>query len=91
MDTPRNPYAGHRYLPEIIAHAVWPYHRFCLSLRDVEDLLADRGVIVSYETVRQWCLKFGGVFARGLRCHQGRLDDIWFMDEVFATIGGEPH
>ncbi len=54
MSTTRNPYAGHRYPSEIIAHAVWLYQRFCLSFRDVEDLLAERGVIVSYETVRLW-------------------------------------
>ena len=67
MNTPRNPYAGHRYPPETIAHPVWVYHRFCLSFRDGEDLLAERGVIVSYETIRQWCLKFGTVFAGSLR------------------------
>ncbi len=88
MNTPTNPYVGHRYPPEIISHAVWLYHRFCLSFRDVEDLLAERGVIVSYETIRQWCLKFGKVFARTLRRWQGRLGDTWFMDEVFITIGG---
>ncbi len=65
--------------------------RFSLSFRDVEDLLAERGVIVSYESIRQWCLKFGRVFARSLRRHQGRLGDTWFMDEVFITIGGETH
>ncbi len=91
MNTPSNPYTGHRYPPEIIAHAVWVYHRFCLSFRDVEDLLAERGVIVSYESIRQWCLKFGEVFARSLRRRQGRLGDTWFMDEVFITIGGETH
>ena len=91
MNTLRNPYAGHRYPPEIIAHAVWLYHRFCLSFRDVEDLLAERGVIVSYESVRQWCLKFGGFFARGLRRRHGRLGDTWFMDEVFITTHGERH
>ena len=71
MKAPRNLYAGLRYPPEIIAHAVWLYHRFCLSFRDAEGLLAERGVIVSYETIRQWCLKFGGVFARSLRRRQG--------------------
>ncbi len=91
INTPGNLYAGHRYPSEIIAHAVWLYHRFCLSFRDVEDLLAERGVIVSYESIRQWCLKFGGVFARSLRRRQGRPGDTWFMDEVFITIRGETH
>ena len=50
-------YRGYRFPPEIISHAVWLYHRFCLSLRDVEDLLAERGITVSYETIRQWCRK----------------------------------
>ena len=80
MNTSTNPYAGHRYPPEIIAHSVWVYHRFCLSFRDVQDLWAERGVIVSYESIRQWCLKFGGFFANGLRRRQGRLGDTWFMD-----------
>ena len=52
-------YRGHRFPPEIISHAVWLYHRFCLSFRDVEDLLAERGITVSYETIRHWCRKFG--------------------------------
>ena len=57
-------YHGYRFPPEIISHAVWLYYRFCLSFRDVEDLLAERGVIVSYETVRQWSRKFGAQYAR---------------------------
>ena len=77
--------------PEIIAHTVWLYHRFCLSLRDVEELLAERGVIVSYETIRQWCFKFGQSFARTLCRRRGRPGDTWFMDEVFIKIAGELH
>ena len=91
MKSSTNPYAGYRYLPEIIAHAVWDYHRFCLSFRDVEDLLAERGVIVSYEAVRQWCYKFGQSFASSLRRRQGRLGDTRFLDGAFVTIGGERH
>jgi putative transposase len=88
----RNPdYRGYRFPPEIIAHAVWLYHRFCLSFRDVEELLAERGVTVGYEAVRQWCLRFGQAFAKRLRCRQGRLGDTWHLDEVFVTIGGELH
>ena len=86
-----NPYAGYRYPSEIISHAVWLYHRFTLSFRDIEDLLAKRGIIVSYETIRQWCLKFGPEHVRKLRKRQGRLNDTWYMDEVFITINGERH
>jgi hypothetical protein len=63
-DTPS--YRGCRFPPEIISHAVWLYHRFCLSFRDIEDLLAERGIVVSYEAIRQWCLKFGPEYARTL-------------------------
>ncbi len=63
----RSPFAGHRFPPELIRHAVWLYLRFTLSFRDVEDLLAERGVDVSYETIRRWVLKFGPIFARELR------------------------
>jgi len=59
-------YCGHRFPREIISHAVWLYHRFCLSFRDVEDLLAERGIDVSYETIRQWCRKFGTEYASRL-------------------------
>ena len=65
------------------------YHRYCLSFRDVEDLLAERGIIVSYETVRQWSGKFGPDYARRLKRRQGRLGDTWFLDEVFVTIHGQ--
>src|SRR5215471_1867056 len=84
-------YRGYRFPPEIISHAVWLYHRFCLSFRDVEELLATRGVIVSYEAVRQWCLKFGQEFAKRLRHRQGRPGDIWHMDEAVVTIAGARH
>jgi len=88
MNTDQITYRGYRYLPEVISRAVWLYHRFCLSFRDVEDLLAERGVIVSYETVGQWCRKFGPHYARAMRRGQGALGDMWFLDEVFATIRG---
>ena len=70
-------YRRHRFPPEIISHAVWLYHRFTLSFRDVEDLLAERGITVSYEAIRSWCRKFGPAYARTLRRRQGRLGDIW--------------
>jgi putative transposase len=72
------------------SHAVWLYHRFTLSFRDIEDLLTERGVIVSYESIRQWCRKFGPDYAKKLRKRQGRLGDTWFMDEAnIVTVLGE--
>ena len=91
MNTSINPYSGHRNPPEIIAHSVWLYYRFCLSLRDVEEFLAEQGIEVTYETIRQWCHKFGQSFARSLRRRQGRPGDTWFLDEVFVKIDGELH
>ena len=81
-------YRKHRLPPEIIAHAVSLYHRFSLIFREVEELLAERGVIVSYETVRQWGLKFGQAFAQKLRHRRGRPGDTWHLDEVFIRISG---
>ena len=89
MKNDRSRYYGHRFPPEIISYAVWAYHRFCLSFRDVEDLLAERGIIVSYETIRIWCQKFGPDYARKLKRRQGRLGDIWHLDEVFIRINGQ--
>ncbi len=86
--TPPN-YKGFRFPPEIVSHAVWLYFRFSLSFRDVEELLAQRGVVVSYETVRQWCLKFGQMYANELRRRRQHCGDKWYMDEVFLTIRGE--
>ena len=75
-------YAGYRFPTEIISHAVWLYHVFSLSLRDVELILAERGITVSHETIRQWCLKFGADFARKLRRRQPKPGDTWHLDEV---------
>ena len=83
--------SGYRFPVEIISHGVWLYHRFCLSLRDVEELLVTRGIIVTHETIRQWCRKFGPEYARKLKRRQGRLGDIWHLDEVFVKIRGERH
>ena len=91
MSNDRQRYHRHRFPPEIISHAVWLYHRFGLSLRDVEDLLAERGIIVSHEAIRRWCAKFGPDYARKLRRRRGRLGDTWYLDEVFVTIRGERH
>src|SRR5215467_8870201 len=89
--TDRSAYHGCRFPPEIIAHAVWLYFRFHLSFRDVEDLLAERGVTVSHETVRQWCTKFGAAFAAGLRRRRARAGDKWHLDEVLLKINGKRH
>ncbi len=91
MKTTTNNYRGYRFPSEIISHGVWLYHRFCLSFRDVEELLAKRGIIVSYETIRQWCRKFGPEYARKPKRRQARLGDIWHLDEVFVKIRGERH
>ena len=89
MKSTRSLYYGHRYPREIISHAVWLYYKFGLSLRNVEDLLAERGIVVSYETIRRWCARFGLEYVRRLRRRQGRLGDTWFLDEVFVTINGQ--
>jgi putative transposase len=89
MTTPACPsYAGYRFPAEIISHAVWLYFRFPLSLRMVDELLAARGAIVSYETVRQWALKFGQAFASQIRRRLPRAGDKWHLDEVVLTIAG---
>src|SRR3982751_2940073 len=84
-------YKRHRFPPAIIGHAVSLYFRSTLSYRDVEELLAERGVIVSYETIRQWCRKFGQTYADALRRRCPRPGDKWHLDEVFITINGETH
>ena len=81
-------YSGYRFPPGIISHAVWLYHGFGLSFRDVEDLLAERGITVWYETIRQWYQTFGPDYARTLRRRRGRMGDIWHLDEFFVTIQG---
>lgn len=77
---------GFRYPREIIAYAVWVYHRFALSTADVEDLLAERGVIVSREAIRLWVNRFGQHFAQCVRRDRSRLNDKWHLDEVVITI-----
>jgi transposase-like protein len=83
-------YARHRFPAVVIQHAVWLYFRFTLSYRDVEDLLAERGLDVSYETVRRWVLKFGPLFARELRRRRQRPTSQWHLDEMAVVIGGKP-
>lgn len=86
-----NNYKRFRYPKEIISHTIWLYHRFTLSFRDIEELLASRGIYVSYETIRQWCLKFTPSYAKSLKKRQGKLGDQWFLDEVFIKINGKQH
>ncbi|WP_425578068.1 IS6 family transposase [Streptomyces atrovirens] len=74
---------------EVIAHCVWLYFRFPLSFREVEELMLERGVLVSHETVRRWCAKFGQIYANGLRRRRPRPGDKWHLDEVFVRINGE--
>jgi putative transposase len=82
-------YARHQFPPSIIQHAVWLYLRFTLSYCDVEDLLAERGPELSYETVRRWVLKFGSQFAKKLRSIRPRPTSQWHLDEMAVAIGGE--
>ncbi|WP_406351840.1 IS6 family transposase [Streptomyces sp. NBC_01635] len=82
-------YKGHRYPVEVISHCVWLYFRFPLSFREVEEVMLERGVLVSHETVRRWCAKFGQHYANALRRRQPRPGDKWYLDEVFLKISGE--
>src|SRR5258707_2150933 len=82
-------YRRHRFPPPIIQHAIWLYLRFTLSYRDVEELLAERGLEVSYETVRRWVLKFGPGIARKLRRCRPRPSDIWHLDEMVVRTAGK--
>ena len=82
-------YRRHRFPVEIIQHAVWLYFRFPLSFRDVEDLLAERGIDVSYETVRRWSAKFGLAYANKLRRSHPYADVRWHLDEMFVSINGK--
>jgi putative transposase len=83
---PTNLYKRHRFPAEIISHCVWLYFRFCLSYRDVEELMAERGVLLTNEAVRYWCRKFGQAYANQLRQRRPRSGDKWHPDEVFLTI-----
>ena len=81
-------YSGYRFPPEIIQQAIWLYVRFTLSLRDVEDLLAERGITVSYETIRRWVNHFGPLIAADLRKRRPKPHTIWHLDEVYLKIDG---
>ena len=86
-----NTYKRHRFPPDIISYAVWLYYRFNLSNRDIEDLLAERGIIVSREAIRLWCIKFGPKYARRLKRNHRGYGDTFYIDEVFVKINGKQH
>jgi putative transposase len=93
MTPPATPehYKHHRFPAEIISHGVWLYYRFCLSYRDVEELLFVRSVLVSHEAIRQGYQKFGQAYANQPRRRRPRPGDKWHLDEVFLTINSERH
>ena len=91
MNTSSISYKRHRFPPQIIANAVWLYFRFPLSLRLVEELLLERGIVVSYETIRRWGLKFGPDYARRLQRKRPGPNDTWHLDEVVIGIAGKRH
>ena len=84
-------YKRHRFPPEVIQHVVWLYHRFNLSSRDIEDLMAERGIAISYEFIRLWSIKFGPQYARRLRRRHQGYGDSFYLDEVFVRIQGVQH
>ncbi len=84
-------YKNHRFPGEIISHGVWLYYRFSLSYRDVEEMMLVRGIVVTYEAIRPWCLKFGQAYTNQLRRRRPRPGDKWHLDEVFLTINGARH
>ncbi|MEH6584427.1 MAG: IS6 family transposase [Halioglobus sp.] len=86
-----NTYKRHRFPPDIISYAVWLYYRFNLSHRDIEDLLAERGITVSREAIRLWCIKFGAIYARRLKRKHRGYGDTFYIDEVFVNINGKQH
>ncbi|MDG2272669.1 MAG: IS6 family transposase [Halioglobus sp.] len=86
-----NTYKRHRFPPDIISYAVWLYYRFNLSHRDIEDLLAERGITVSREAIRLWCIRFGALYARRLKRKHRGYGDTFFIDEVFVKIYGKQH
>jgi putative transposase len=86
-----NIYKRHRFPPDIISYAVWLYYRFNLSHRDIEDLLAERGIAVSREAIRLWCIKFGAIYTRRLKRKHRGYGDTFYIDEVFVKINGKQH
>jgi putative transposase len=86
-----NTYKRHRFPPDVISYTVWLYYRFNLSYRDIEDLLAERGITVSYEAIRLWCIKFGAIYTRRLKRKHRGYGDTFYIDEVFVKINGKQH
>ena len=86
-----NTYKRHRFPPDIISYAVWLYYRFSLSHRDIEDLLAERGIIVTRESIRLWCIKFGAIYTRRLKRKHRGYGDTFYIDEVFVKINVKQH
>ncbi len=86
-----NTYKRHRFAPDIISYAVWLYYRFSLSHRDIEDLLAERGITVSREAIRLWRIRFGAIYTRRLKRKHAGYGDTFFIDEVFVKISGKQH
>ena len=86
-----NTYKRHRFSPGIISYAVWLYYRFNLSHRDIEDLLAERGIVVSHESIRLWSIKFGAIYTRRLKRKHRGYGDTFYIDEVFVKINGKQH
>ena len=89
MQTPGISFKRHGFAPQLVSHAVWLYLRFNLSLREVEEMLLERGIDISYETIRRWTAKFGPQIARNLRRRQARAGDVWHLDEVVVKCAGE--
>ena len=86
-----NTYKRHRFPPDIISYSVWLYYRFNLSHRDIEDLLAERGITVSREAIRLWCIKFGAIYSRRLKRKHRGSGDTFYIDDVFVKINGKQH
>ena len=86
-----NTYKRHRFPPEMISYAVWLYYRFNLSHRDIEDLLAERGITVSHESIRLWCIKFGAIYTRRLKRKHRGYGDAFYIDEAFIKINDKQH
>jgi len=91
MQTSTLSFKHHRFPPQIVSHAVWLYLRFNLSLREVEEMLLERGIDVSYETIRRWAIKFGPKIAQNLRRRQPKPGDVWHLDEVAVKCGGKKY
>lgn len=91
MSEPTSLYHRHRFPADIISHCAWLYYRLPISFREIEEVMAMRGVLLSYETIRRWCLKFGQTSANALRRRRPRPGDKWHLDEVFLKINGETH